>query len=101
MFTLRYLEGGKRKWEEVGPDPQLALTAKLRREHLLQGLEIGQPVAYDLGVIQRGGDAEKDATSSGRKGLPEPAGAEVETYDRHGIQHCSHVLRSRGRCGAR
>jgi integrase/recombinase XerD len=52
VYALRYKEGGKRKWQEVGSDPQQALTEKLRREHLFQGREIGQPVSYDLGVIE-------------------------------------------------
>jgi hypothetical protein len=33
VYNLRYLKAGKRVWDAVGADPQLALTAKLRVEH--------------------------------------------------------------------
>jgi integrase/recombinase XerD len=35
VYHLRYLSGGKRVWDSVGADPQLALTAKLQRERQL------------------------------------------------------------------
>jgi integrase/recombinase XerD len=59
VFVLRYQDGKKRRWEVVGPDPAQAVTAKLRREHLLKGREIGQPVPYDTGIHVAAGNASK------------------------------------------
>ena len=41
VYNLRYLKAGKRVWDAVGADPQLALTAKLRVEHKLQAVSLG------------------------------------------------------------
>src|SRR5271154_6042760 len=41
VYNLRYLKAGKRVWDAVGADPQLALTAKLRVEHRLQAVSLG------------------------------------------------------------
>lgn len=41
IYNLRYLKAGKRVWDAVGADPQLALTAKLRVEHKLQAVSLG------------------------------------------------------------
>jgi len=38
IYNLRYVKAGKRVWDAVGADPQLALTAKLRVEHHLQAV---------------------------------------------------------------
>jgi hypothetical protein len=46
-FVLRYVEEGKRRWKAVGKDPAEAIAAKIRREHLERGREIGPPVSYD------------------------------------------------------
>jgi len=40
VYNLRYLKAGKRVWDAVGVDPQLALTAKLRVEHSLQAVSL-------------------------------------------------------------
>lgn len=48
VFVLRYTEGGKRVWKKIGRDPNKALAAKMKREHLEHGREIGQPVSYDI-----------------------------------------------------
>jgi integrase/recombinase XerD len=41
VYNLRYVKAGKRVWDAVGADPQLALTAKLRVEHKLQAVSLG------------------------------------------------------------
>jgi len=41
IYNLRYVKAGKRLWDAVGADPQLALTAKLRVEHKLQAVSLG------------------------------------------------------------
>jgi integrase len=41
VYNLRYLKGGKRVWEPVGNDPQVAMTAQLRVEHRLQAVALG------------------------------------------------------------
>jgi hypothetical protein len=41
VYYLRYLKAGKRIWERVGNDPQHALTAKLKVEHMMQGVGLG------------------------------------------------------------
>jgi hypothetical protein len=41
VYNLRYLKTGKRVWDAVGVDPQVALTAKLRVEHRLQAVALG------------------------------------------------------------
>lgn len=47
VFALRYTDRGKRVWEHVGRDPDRAVTAKLRQEHIFGGRAIGKPVPYD------------------------------------------------------
>jgi len=53
VYHLRYLKGGKRIWDDVGSDPQLAMTAKLKVEHRLMSISLGlaepDPVARDAG----------------------------------------------------
>ena len=51
VFVLRYREGSTRVWKKVGKDPNKALAAKLKREHLEHGREIGQPVSYDIQAL--------------------------------------------------
>jgi integrase len=51
VFAMRYTERGKRVWKAVGKDPNKALAAKLKREHLEHGREIGQLVSYDIEPI--------------------------------------------------
>jgi len=41
VYNLRYFKAGKRVWDAVGTDAQLALTAKLRVEHKLQAVSLG------------------------------------------------------------
>jgi hypothetical protein len=41
IYNLRYVKAGKRVWDAVGTDAQLALTAKLRLEHKLQAVSLG------------------------------------------------------------
>ena len=41
VYCLRYQKDGKRKWEPVGSDPQLALTKKGQREAKLAGHAVG------------------------------------------------------------
>jgi hypothetical protein len=41
IYNLRYVKGGRRIWDAVGTDPQVALTAKLRVEHKLQAISLG------------------------------------------------------------
>jgi hypothetical protein len=36
VYNLRYVKAGKRVWDAVGTDAQLALTTKLRVEHKLR-----------------------------------------------------------------
>ena len=40
-YYLRFQSEGKRTWERVGEDPQLAVTAKLKREFQLASAELG------------------------------------------------------------
>ena len=53
VYHLRYMKRGKRVWEPVGNDPQVALTAQLRIEHGLQAIALGVaapgPVATETG----------------------------------------------------
>jgi hypothetical protein len=53
VYHLRYVKGGKRVWEPVGNDPQVALTAQLRVEHRLQTVALGV-TAPDLVVLEKG-----------------------------------------------
>jgi hypothetical protein len=53
VYHLRYVKGGRRVWESVGNDPQVALTAQLRVEHRLQAVALGL-AAPDLVVLQKG-----------------------------------------------
>jgi integrase/recombinase XerD len=41
IYCLRYQQNGRRKWEPVGRDPQLALTKKAQREARLAGETVG------------------------------------------------------------
>lgn len=41
VYCLRYQQQGRRKWEPVGSDPQLALIKKAQREAKLAGLAVG------------------------------------------------------------
>jgi hypothetical protein len=41
IYCLRYQQDGRRKWEPVGRDPQLALTKKAQREARLAGEAVG------------------------------------------------------------
>jgi len=41
VYHLRYSLGGKRMWEPVGKDPNEAIAAKLRREHMMQSKRLG------------------------------------------------------------
>ena len=41
VYTLRYQVDGKRKWEVVGPDPQVAVEQKIRRERTLAAQAAG------------------------------------------------------------
>ena len=47
VYHLRYLKGGKRVWEPVGPDAQLAAIAKVKREKALGAIAAGIPIAED------------------------------------------------------
>jgi integrase/recombinase XerD len=44
VYYLRYLKDGKRVWESVGSDPQLALTRKLQQEKYFEATAVGIPV---------------------------------------------------------
>lgn len=44
VYFLRYLKGEKRVWESVGPDPQLALVAKIKRERYIEAKASGVAV---------------------------------------------------------
>jgi integrase/recombinase XerD len=46
-YFLRYAKNGKRVWERVGNDAQLALTAKQKREKTLEAKAIGVEVVED------------------------------------------------------
>jgi hypothetical protein len=41
VYNLRYAKAGKRVWDAMGTDAQLAMTAKLRVEHKLQAVSLG------------------------------------------------------------
>ncbi|MGZ4824796.1 MAG: tyrosine-type recombinase/integrase, partial [Terriglobales bacterium] len=41
VYNLRYLDGKRRVWEPVGNDPNAALAAKLRREHIVRAKDMG------------------------------------------------------------
>jgi integrase/recombinase XerD len=41
VYCLRYQQNGKRKWERVGKDPQLALIKRGKQEAKLAGLAVG------------------------------------------------------------
>ena len=47
VYHLRYLKQGKRVWEPVGSDAQLARIAKLRREKALEAIAAGVAIAED------------------------------------------------------
>ena len=46
-YFLRYAKNGKRVWERVGNDAQLALTAKQKREKTLEAKAAGIEVVED------------------------------------------------------
>jgi integrase/recombinase XerD len=46
IYQLRYQQAGKRRWEPVGADPDLALSAKTRRETLLKA-EVAELPVFD------------------------------------------------------
>jgi integrase/recombinase XerD len=45
VYYLRYRAQGKRRWERVGPDPQLAQIRKIQRERALAAEAAGVPLA--------------------------------------------------------
>ncbi len=47
MYALRYTAGGKRVWEDVGSDPQLALPAKERKQRAMAARAAGVAVVGD------------------------------------------------------
>jgi hypothetical protein len=50
-YFLRYARAGKRVWERVGYDAQLALTAKLKREKSLDPKAAGVDLVEDAPAI--------------------------------------------------
>jgi integrase/recombinase XerD len=46
-YFLRYAKNGKRVWERVGNDAQLALTAKQKLEKTLEAKAVGVQVVED------------------------------------------------------
>lgn len=52
-YFLRYISDGKRIWEAVGNDPQLALASKLKREKLLDAKAAG------IGIVENAPDTAK------------------------------------------
>ena len=47
VYHLRYLKQGKRVWEPVGSDAQLAMIAKLKREKAAEAIAAGVAIADD------------------------------------------------------
>jgi integrase len=47
VYHLRYAKGDQRIWEPVGKDPNAAIAAKLRREHVFKAKEMGLVVAEE------------------------------------------------------
>ncbi len=45
VYHLRYAKGGKRVWENVGADPQLASLAREKRQRVMEALAAGVAVA--------------------------------------------------------
>lgn len=44
QYYLRYLQGGKRRWQAVGPSADEALTALRNTEHDLQAIRLGRQI---------------------------------------------------------
>ncbi len=60
VYVLRYKSfEAKGVWEGVGPDPQMAITAKLRRENVLQAEALGMSIATSPTVLRAGSGSEK------------------------------------------
>jgi site-specific recombinase XerD len=49
VYHLRYAANDKRIWESVGKDPNAAIAAKLRREHIFKAKEMGLVVVEEAG----------------------------------------------------
>jgi integrase/recombinase XerD len=60
VYHLRYVRRGKRVWEPVGKEPQLALSAKMRTEHRLQTIAMGL-TEPDSAPLKAKGKTELDA----------------------------------------
>ena len=63
VYHLRYAKGGKRIWEPVGKDPQVAMTAQLRVENGFQavalGLSVPQAAIAEAAVAEAAGPETK------------------------------------------
>jgi hypothetical protein len=57
--VLRFDDNGKRRWREVGADPNQALVAKLHQEHILTGRKLGKPVLSDPALEEAAGKPER------------------------------------------
>ena len=57
IYSLRYQIDGKRKWEPVGADAQLALTKKVQRERILAAQVVGGLVTDQAAEITKPSEA--------------------------------------------
>ena len=68
VYVLRYMQGGRRIWDTIGPDPQLAVTAKLKIEHSIQATALGLSTAAAGNIVE---PAHTDLDEAVQSGVPD------------------------------